>query len=128
MMNHINKLSLFYFATIGLCASTVHLLVVLFLVSTNNQPPLIANIIAFIIAFQVSFLGHKHYTFYQLTDSRRLKLPHFFIVAVSAGVLNEFLYYLFLHCTSLNYFLSLIIVMLLVSFYTFSVTKFWACR
>ncbi len=119
---------LFFFAITGASAACVHLLIVLNLVASLSVPPLIANIIAFLIAFNVSFLGHKYMTFSRLQDAKQLSLPHFFLVASSAGILNEFLYYLFLKYSHLNYMIALIIVLGLVSIYSYFFSRFWACR
>lgn len=119
---------LIYFISIGGTAAITHLLVVYYLVNNQLFYPLIANIIAFLIAFNISFIGHKYLTFSQLHDEKQLKLPHFFLVATSAGLLNEFLYYLLLKLTELNYLFSLILVLGMVSIYTYVVSRFWACR
>jgi putative flippase GtrA len=119
---------LVFFAGIGGVSALVHILTVLYLVTYFELPPLLANILAFFLAFNVSFIGHKYLTFARLNDEKQLSLPHFFIVASSAGILNEFLYFLFLTYTGLNYLNALILVLGLVSIYTFFLSRFWACR
>lgn len=119
---------LFYFLMVGGIAALVHLLIVLGLVSHWQIHPLIANVIAFLIAFHVSFLGHKHLTFSKLKEQKQLSLPHFFIVAASAGIVNECLYFLILRYTQLNYLVALILVLGMVSVYSYVVSKCWACR
>lgn len=122
-----NKSRLLYFAGIGLISTLVHLTAVMVLV-THGLTPLIANLIAFLIAFNISFLGHRSLTFAQLQDNKQLQLLPFFIVAVSAGVLNEYMYYLLLHYTRLNYLIALLITISIVAVFTFTVSRFWACR
>lgn len=119
---------LVYFIGIGVTASLTHILIVLSIVSCNLLQPLIANIIAYSIAFNVSFFGHKYLTFSQLHDQKQLSLPHFILVASSAGIINELLYFLFLTYTHLNYITSLILVLGMVSVYTYILSRFWACR
>lgn len=119
---------LVFFAGIGGTAAVVHLLVVLNLVHFFNIEPLIANLFAFLLAFNISFLGHKHLTFSKLKNEKQLSLPHFFIVAASAGMLNEFIYYMFLQYSNIHYMVALVFVIGLVSMYTFVLSKFWACR
>ncbi len=119
---------LFYFLGIGSTAAFVHLTTVFVLVTLINIPALVANIFGFLIAFNVSFVGHKHLTFSQMHDKKILRLSHFFIVAASAGILNETLYFLMLRYTSLNYLVSLFMVLGFVSIYSFTLSKFWACR
>ena len=69
---------LFFFTGTGSIAAGVHLLIVINLVTFLNIQPLIANIFAFFIAFNISFLGHKYLTFAKLQNEKQLSLPHFF--------------------------------------------------
>jgi putative flippase GtrA len=118
----------FYFLGIGGIAALVHVGLVLCFVTFFNLHPLLANGFAFLIAFQISFFGHKNLTFALLLDKKILRLPHFFMVATSAGLINEGLYFLLLHYTRINYLLGLILVLGLVSGYSFILSRFWACR
>lgn len=117
-----------FFSGIGATAALTHLLIVLHLVSHFDIAPLVANVIAFFFAFNISYLGHKHLTFSQLENEKELSLPHFFLVASSAGCLNEILYYLLLNYTNIHYLLSLVVVLGLVAIYSFLLSRFWACR
>lgn len=130
MTDHTINLSkrLIFFLFIGGMAALTHLCVVYLLVSHIDMNPLIANIFAFLLAFNVSFAGHKHLTFAKLSNQKELSLPHFFLVAASAGLLNEGVYYLFLRFTPLNYMTSLIVVLALVAIYTYCCSRYWACR
>jgi putative flippase GtrA len=116
------------FGGIGSLAAIIHLFAVFNLVNYLHVQALGANIIAFLLAFNVSYLGHKYLTFSQLNDEKTLSLPHFFLVATSAGIMNEFLYFILLRFTSLNYLFALFIVLACVSVYNFSLSKLWACR
>lgn len=118
---------LFFFGIIGITALIAHLIAVWAQVSLLSVQPIVANIFAFLFAFNISYLGHKHLTFSKLGE-KQLQRNHFFIVAATAGLLNEGLYYLFLRYTSLDYILSLLIVIGLVSVYTFILSRYWACR
>lgn len=119
---------LIYFAAIGGSAALIHLFVVFNLVNFLQIQALTANVFAFLIAFNVSFLGHKYLTFARLHDEKILSLPHFFLVAASAGIINEMLYFLLLRYTTLNYLFALFLVLGLVSVYSFTISRFWACR
>ena len=117
-----------FFSGIGSSAALAHILIVLNLVSHFAIEPLIANIIAFFIAFNISYFGHKYLSFSQLENQKQLSLPHFFLVASSAGVLNEVLYFLLLNYTTIHYLMALMIVLGLVAIYSFFLSRFWACR
>lgn len=125
---HRQSLQLLFFSSIGASAALTHLIVVLNLVSYLSLDPLIANIIAFFIAFNISYLGHKHLTFAQIGNDKELSLPHFFFVASSAGILNELLYFLLLRFTDIHYLVGLTLILGLVSVYNFFLSRFWACR
>lgn len=117
-----------FFSSIGAVAAAAHILIVLNLVTHFSMEPLIANVLAFLVAFNLSYLGHKHLTFSQVQEQKQLSLPHFFLVASSAGIINELLYFLILNYTSINYLIALILVLGLVAIYSFVLSKFWACR
>lgn len=119
---------LIYFTGIGASAAIVHLFIVFNLVNFLNLQPLVTNVIAFLIAFNISYLGHKYFTFSQLQDGKQLSFPHFFLIASSAGLLNETLYYILLHYTMLNYMVALIFVLGIVAVYNYILSRFWACR
>jgi putative flippase GtrA len=117
-----------YFVLIGGLATLTQLLFVFFFVSVCHFHPLIANILAFFLAFQVSFLGHRNLTFSRLHNEKKLRLLHFFTVAASAGLINESLYFILLHYTNLHYMIALFLVVGTVAVYNFILSKFWACR
>lgn len=119
---------LIYFTGIGASAAIVHLFIVFNLVNFLNLQPLVTNVIAFLIAFNISYLGHKYFTFSQLQDEKQLSFPHFFLVASSAGLLNETLYFILLRYTTLNYMVALIFVLGIVAVYNYILSRFWACR
>jgi putative flippase GtrA len=119
---------LIFFSSIGATAGLAHILIVLNLVAHFDFHPLTANIIAFFFAFNVSCFGHKYLTFAQLNDEKRLSLPHFFMVATTAGLINEFLYFVILKYTDMNYLMALVLVLGLVAVYSFILSRFWACR
>lgn len=115
-----------YFILIGGLAALVHLSLVYMLVSLWQWPPLLANIFGFLLAFQVSFLGHRHLTFGQQADQKKLRMPRFFLVAGSAGLLNECLYFILLHYTPIPWLPALILVLGLVAIYTFISARIYA--
>ena len=118
---------LLIFTGIGATSTLAHIAVVAILV-TLGMKPLVANIFAFLIAFNCSYFGHRYLTFANMADDKQLQLPHFFLVAATAGLLNEYHYYLFLRHTQLHYLVALIIVVSIIAVFTFVASRFWACR
>lgn len=122
------KKQLLPFAAVGILSTVIHIALVSVIVNLVLFKPLMANIIAYSLTVNISYLGHKYITFAGLDANKSLRLPHFLLISVTAFMLNEFLYFLFLHYTPINYFFSLIIVIGLVAIFTFFASKWWACR
>ncbi len=116
---------LFRFGVIGSAAAAVNMIVVVLLVQFAHWSPLAANIIAFVIAYQVSFFGHHHWTF-QATSSAKTSWPKFLLVAVGSFILNEGFYALFLQVWHVEYIVALLLVLLVVPPITFALSKLWA--
>ena len=115
----------FRFGCVGTAAAITNLAIVAILVPITHMHPLMANVFAFIIAFQVSFYGHKAWTFQ--SDANHLStMSKFFIVASISFALNEGLYALILKLFHFHYMLSLFIVLIIVPPVTFIFSKFWA--
>lgn len=114
------------FVAVGGAAAATHLLVVAALVQGFAMPPLVANVLAFLVAFVVSYGGHAMLTFAGQQAPHRSALPRYFLVACGSFALNELLYYIALHQLHWHYWWSLVGVLLLVAVITFVAAKFWA--
>lgn len=114
------------FVLVGGAAASTHLLVVAVLVQGLQWPPLMANIVAFLLAFWVSYGGHALLTFAQSGVAHRQALPRFFVVACGSFVANELLYFAALRWLSWHYLVSLFLVLLIVAVGTFVSSKLWA--
>jgi putative flippase GtrA len=116
------------FGIIGVCAASTHFLLLVFWVEVGKLQPLIANIIAFLIAFQVSYWGHRGWTFSGTTTTHRVALPRLFLVCGVGFIANEGLYYIFLEILDLPYQLALIIVLAILPIANFILGKLWVFR
>ena len=114
------------FVLVGGSAATTHLLIVWALVQGAQWPPLWANVLAFLLAFWVSYGGHFLLTFANTGALHRQALPRFFVVACSAFVVNELLYVLALRWLGWHYLLGLLAVLVVVAVGTFVSSKLWA--
>lgn len=116
------------FCMIGGMASLVNYLVLIFIVEMFHWHPLIANIIAFFVAYQVSFFGHHHLTFrYAVISSKYLVWVKFLAVAGFSFVLNEafFAFYLVL----IPYYqIALLLTLITIPPITFVLAKIWAFK
>ena len=114
------------FVLVGGSAAATHLVIVWALVQDAQWPPLGANVVAFLLAFWVSYAGHFLLTFASAGAAHRQALPRFFIIACSAFVVNELLYLAALRWLSWHYLISLLAVLLIVAAGTFVSSKLWA--
>ena len=76
------------FALVGGAATGVHLAVGGAAIALG-APPLLANPAAFAVAFAVSYLGHRGWTFAEARAPLRRSLPRFAGVALAGFALNE---------------------------------------
>jgi putative flippase GtrA len=116
------------FGTIGSMAALVHLTVVMSLVEAQLLTPLTANVIAFSLAFQVSYWGNRSWTFHLTSAEHHVAIPRLFLVAGSGFIANEGLFYLFMRNFNLPYPIALILVLSILPIVTFSLSKFWIFR
>ena len=119
---------LIQFVLVGGAAAATHLAVVGLLVTFAGLAPLHANVLAFLIAFVVSYNGHALPTFSAAQAKGWSVVARFFAVACLAFVANELLYYIALNWLHWHYFWSLAVVLVLVAAGTFVLGKFWAFK
>lgn len=122
------KRQILKFGCIGTAAAGVHMGVVALLVPYGLHP-LLANIVGFITAFNVSYFGHRFWTFDNNTTlSHKESASRFWIIAVTSFAINETLFFLFLHYTALPYLAALFVVLIMVTPITFILSRLWAFR
>lgn len=120
------KRELFWFGVVGLSALAVHFCLVSLLLVPLGMAALHANIVGFLLAFQVSYWGHRSLTFQVRHLPHLQAMPRFFAVACLSFAVNETLYFLLLRYTLLDYRLALLIVLFAVALLTFVLGKLWA--
>ncbi len=114
------------FGIVGIAAMAIHWCVVALLVPLGFTP-LIANVIGFCVAFNVSFFGHHHWTFAS-PDNQKNTFRRFAGVAILGFISNEALYALLLEFTRLDYRVALLIVLIAVAGMTYLLSRLWAFR
>jgi putative flippase GtrA len=128
IIKHPTFRQLFLFCFIGGLAAIVNFIVLIFIVEIFNWKPLPANIIAFFLAYQVSFFGHHQLTFKGAATSRkRVVWVKFLVVAMISFVLNEGLYFVYL-LFIFNYEIALFCTLITVPPLTFMLAKMWAFK
>lgn len=119
---------LLQFGLVGAAAAATHLACVWVLVAGAGLAPLVANVLAFAVAFVVSYRGHARLTFHAAGARGWPSLWRFLAVASSAFTANELLYWLALERLHWHYFWGQAGILLLVAAGTFVCSKFWAFR
>lgn len=116
------------FVLVGGAAAATHVSVVGLLVSLADMRPLVANVVAFLVAFVVSYNGHALLTFAQTGARGRAVVGRYFVVASLSFVVNEVLYAAALRWLGWNYLVCLVLVLLFVAVGTFALSKSWAFK
>ena len=115
------------FGIIGCIGAFINMLIVVFMVEHMHWHPLGANIIGFLGSFNISYFGHRYYSFSdQVSNNHTTSITRFLFIALSSFGLNELLFYLFLTYCHFHYTLSLIFVIAVVATINFILNKFWA--
>jgi putative flippase GtrA len=117
---------LFWFGVVGISALAVHFACVSLVLVPLGAAPLLANVAAFLLAFQVSYWGHRRLTFRAHDVAHSQSAPRFFAVACLSFAVNEAMYFLLLRYTALDYRAALLIVLFAVAVLTFALSKLWA--
>jgi putative flippase GtrA len=87
-----------------------------------------ANIVAFALAFQVSYFGHRYWTFSHTVAEHRAAVPKLLLVSISNFFANEGLFYFFMSTFKLPYTVALLLVLAILPIVTFTFSKFWIFR
>lgn len=120
------KHSVSWFLVVGALAALVHYMVAVILESGFEVAPAWSNILGFCVAFPVSYVGHRNFTFRDQAKPHYQALPRFLLVALLGFLANQSLVLLSLHFTLLPFWLVLALVMLLVAVSTYVLSKYWA--
>ncbi|WP_090936053.1 GtrA family protein [Azotobacter beijerinckii] len=78
------------FAVVGIAATLAHMLIAWILTELMRLPPLLANLMAFLTAFAVSFTGHYYWTFRRVGSLQRA-IKRLFLISLSAFFVNTLL-------------------------------------
>jgi len=113
------------FGVIGGLAAVTHYCIAIYL--TDQQVAAAwANLVAFIIAFWVSYFGHRYFSFDAGDLSHQQTLPRFILVAVFGFILNESLLLLMLHFTKISIALGLPFIIVITAIFTFILSRQFA--
>jgi putative flippase GtrA len=115
------------FAAVGIAATLVHAAVGLTLESAAALSAFVANLIAFSVAFLVSYFGHRRFSFRSEAAHSRA-LPRFGAVALTGLALNQMLVLAIVNGGGLPYAVALAVIVATVPALTYVLSRLWAFR
>ena len=119
----------FWFVLVGASAALTHMAVftvVLLLVPTLW--PEIANVAGFLVAFLVSFVGHRRLSFKDAGTSVLQSFLRFAATAVAGFATNESVFILLFRLLGLPTWVALISGIVVSAVQTFVLSRFWAFK
>lgn len=128
-MTKINYYQLLKFCCVGGAAAVTHYVVLIMLLHLTRTSLAYGNLIAFVVAFWVSYFGHRIITFSAQDVLHQQALPKFMLVASLGFAFNEFFlltshYYFY----SINISTLIILAIVITSIFTFLLSKFFAFK
>jgi len=115
-----------WFVVVGCTAALTHWQVAVACVETLGWPPLLANAAGWLVAFNVSLLGHYYLSFKHRGATFKQAARRFFVVAILAFAVNEVAYAALLHFSPLAYDAALVLVLVSIAALTFVLSRWWA--
>lgn len=115
------------FAIVGLAATATHFLVAFLLIQTTPLSALIANTLAFLIAFIVSASGHILFTF-RVESGRSVAVMRWFITSVGALLVSNFILYALIDRANWPGIGALAVAVAIVPPTSFVFSRLWAFR
>ena len=116
------------FIAVGCTAAAVHFGTVRLLVGAAGAAPLAANVMGWLLAFGVSFLGQWRFTFRAQQAPAWQALRRYFVLSLGGFAANESAYGALLHWTRLPYDLLLAAVLVGTALVTYLLGSRWAFR
>jgi len=121
------SLELRRFSTVGIVAAFAHIIIALAMIICLEAGALLSNLVGFLVAVNISFYGHYHWSF----QSKTLKINafiKFFATASIAFMLNNMLLLFLLRLGILNEIAAVLIANFIIPVVTFLISRIWVFR
>lgn len=118
--------STFWFLAVGTAAALTHMGV--FALTQPHIWPELANALGFVIAFFVSFAGHRWLSFQDAGTTVGTSLRRFAVTALAGFASNELVFVFLLRVLGLPPLLALFTALVFAAGQTFMLSRFWAFR
>jgi putative flippase GtrA len=115
------------FGTVGGAATLTHAGVYYYLAAGELLTPFLANFAAYAVAFSISFIGHRHWTFGDARRDRRnnYAIFRFLSVSLSGLAINSTAVLLFVNLLGWPHWTPLIVIVGITPIFTFLLNRFW---
>lgn len=114
------------FGIVGVVAALTHYILVILLFEQVHLALASANLIAFSLAFWVSYFGHRQFTFQAQTLAHRQTLPKFMLVAMLGFAFNESILLLSHHYLSISLSILVVFAIFITAIFSFVLNRFFA--
>ena len=119
----------FWCVLVGASAALTHMAVfTVVLILAPTLWPEMANVVGFLVAFFVSFLGHRRLSFQDAGTSLMQSFLRFAATAVAGFVTNETVFILLFRLLGLPTWVALISGIVVSAVQTFVLSRFWAFK
>jgi putative flippase GtrA len=115
------------FAVVGAIATTIHAAVFTLLVEATRLDPVVATVIAFLVAFAAGFALNRRWTFGSRADPAA-QLPRYLVVQLVGLALNAAIMAFAVHAQRWSPYAGLGLAIVLVPPVTFALARQWAFR
>lgn len=112
------------FTLVGILATILHISIAWLLIAHAGLYPLIANFLAFLGAFMLSFSGHYYWTFYSRAN-RTQALRRFFVISGTAFLVNNIVLAGLLRADFITPVLATICAAFLIPVFTYILSRLW---
>jgi putative flippase GtrA len=120
-------LTLGRFIIIGIAATLLHIGVALIALHFFGWAVFPSNLIAFLIAFVLAFIGHYHYTFRAAAQYHRA-LVRYFVISATAFAVNNVLLFALVKSGVLSDIVSVILAVAVIPLISFTASRLWGFR
>lgn len=118
--------STFWFLAVGAAAALTHMGV--FALAQHQMWPEVANALGFVIAFFISFGGHRLLSFKDAGTSVVTSFKRFIVTALAGFCSNELVFIVLLRALELPSLMALFVALVFAAGQTFVLSRFWAFR
>jgi putative flippase GtrA len=118
--------SVLWFLAVGGSAALTHMGV--FVIAQHQMWPELANALGFVVAFFVSFAGHRFLSFRDAGTSVTQSFGRFAVTALAGFASNEIVFMLLLRAGGWPALLALFVALVFAAGQTFLLSRFWAFR